>query len=68
MAPVIDHGTKFMSDAATKFEELPGRERTRLSGLSIPDLIAGIERVGFECHGGPLVNYTEWLALKARIA
>ena len=47
---------------------LPDAERKRLEGLSLSALIAGVERVGFECEGGPLANFTEWTELKARIA
>jgi hypothetical protein len=34
---------------------------------SISQLIEAIERVGFECEGGPLVNFMDWIELKKRL-
>lgn len=57
-----------MTDPIVALSKLPEPVRERLQAMSISKLIDGIERASFECEGGPLINFTEWLELKARIA
>lgn len=57
-----------MRQSSEREARLPKHERSRLERLSVSDLVAGIERCGFECEGAPLINFTEWTELKERIA
>lgn len=53
---------------SASLSQLPQQEKDRLERLSISDLITVIEGADFECEGGPLSNFIEWMELKARCA
>jgi hypothetical protein len=52
---------------SANLKNLPQSERIRLESMSLPALIAAIERADFQCEGGPLKNFTCWLELKVRV-